>query len=113
MEDKEVKRILRCLVDCKFREVWEGEKLEDFYRFIAQQAVPAGSFLLTFPIYLDENREAEGWAWFCYRIKGVEPGRVKFDGYPEIRMPTTEEYLRECPQDWKGLPVWRLNLGKG
>lgn len=115
MQQKEVHRILGALVNCRFAELWKGKEMENFYHFLVQQGLPAKGFLITIPIYLNENPDVEGWAWFWYKIRSVKnsPFQVEFDGSPVVMVPTTEEQFRECPPEWKGLPVWRWSSIKG
>src|SRR3989338_1744025 len=111
MEEKRIQQTLQALMKCEFGDLWTGKDFDEFLCFIRDQAVPYGQFLITLPVSLEVNKE--GLDWFCYRIKRswVIEGQVYFESlYMGFSAQTSEEKLKECPERWKGLPVWRYNL---
>ena len=99
------KRTFKNLLKKNFNKVWRGKERAAFHRFLRDQAMPAGAFLVTW-----ETVEG-GLVWFHYVVKESNTEGCCVSGNVEFAIPPEETpELRECPAPWKGLPVWRVPL---
>ena len=93
---------LKHLTDCRFDRIWEGGELASFEVFLLNKAVPAGGFLIKFPITKTN-------VWLFYKIAGVKDNAVVLSGHPEVAVPQYL-YRYDCPEEWRQYPVWEFSL---
>jgi hypothetical protein len=111
-DEQKAIRAIGYLVERKFQELWRGREWGQFTRFVLLQGVPARAFLITFPVGDKESGET-GYAWFHYEVlfdpSAPEKEAVKLK-HPSVAISKPESgRMRDCPDEWKGLPVWRYN----
>lgn len=96
------RRRVRHLQNFRFEKVWKGIELDRFYEFLKRSAVPAGGFLVTYEF--DEG----GLAWFYFLVDRTQTSdsEVHFASL-EIALPDDAD-CRECPEEWRGFPVYRF-----
>lgn len=107
-KEDEAQAFINKLVEGKFSEVIDQDKLDEFYRFISKSGKPAGGFLLAFSL------ENNSLAWFCYQLD--KPTRwhrarrqIPILLPPEIFIPTEDEKInRQKPEEYQEYPVWWL-----
>ena len=104
---KNWEKVVEHLVEAEFHKIWKGKELDVFYEFLRKDAIPAKGFLVTFPL------TQGGLVWFFYPITEVHQGEEDFSvefGELVVAVPTEENPGNgECPEEWKGYPVWRVS----
>jgi len=109
LSKREQGRIIGHLVKMDFKEIWKGREWEEFVRFVLSQGVPAHAFLITVPV--GDTESSTGYVWFRYEVT-VDPTAKKNEAI-KLSGPAVadleSEPTREPLEEWKGLPVWRLN----
>ena len=114
MDIKKAEKFFRNLLNCKFDKLWSGKELGDFQTFVLLQGIPAGGFLITIPMYLDDpdDPEDKGYTWFFYEATlEKKDGRARLlISSPKVSVPMAQDALRERPEQWKSYPVWRYTL---
>ena len=91
------------LVHCRFDKLWKGDEYDLFLIWLKTRAVPAGGFLVKFPM-------KEGNGWIFYRISEATNMDVTIPLYPDIALPTPGKRDYNCPEEWKNFPVWEVEL---
>lgn len=111
MDTKKAEKLFRNLFNCEFDKLWGGKELGDFRTFVLRQGIPAGGFLITTPMYLDDpdNSEDRGYTWVFYEatVEKKDGGAKLIISSPKVSVPTAQNVLREKPERWKSYPVWR------
>ncbi|GEM_PF-4632361 len=95
------RRALDHLMNCQFHKVWHGKNLDDFHVFLVGQATSVGAFLIAWQL------EEGGLVWFHYTIEHVPDAVCVVAKHNALQFPDNQEN-RDCPEEWKGLPVWRV-----
>lgn len=94
----------RLLTEARFDEIFEDGELEQFYIFLRNRAVPAGSCVVSFPVI------EGGLIWVHFEIKDVKEKRGKLVlefGRPMVLIPD-DPSDRAIPEALNDVPVWWL-----
>jgi hypothetical protein len=104
--DKKKLEAIGHLCKADFQKIWKGKDWDFFNEFLRDQGVPAKGFLVSVEVW-DGNL-----AWFFYPIGDVSfqdnKARIQFDSIQSAIPDENSRGVRECLEEWKGYPVWRL-----
>ena len=96
---------VRNLTEAKFEEIFDNkEDLDKFYTFLRNRAVPAGGYVVSFPV------TEGGLFWLLYKIRTVRERRDKLHlELDDFKLFYPKDFVdRTIPTECKGYPVWWL-----
>ena len=100
-------KVLTYLINGQFDKIWKGKDFETFRIFLDNEYLLSKGFVISFPL----RNGSLAWVFFLIN-DWLETKSDKLElifGNVMVSVPTDDGNIyRECPEEWKGYPIWRV-----